>query len=301
MSSPSDDSTSRIAEILALEGMEGVGRVTTRKILDHFGGVAGVRRYPREQILNRLRRVPQAGRLVDRLLDETYMADALTEAGKVIDDLSRRKVQVVTPGDAVWPEALETLPNTHRPNALYAFGNVQLLTEPSVAIVGAAPVGQGPFEVAQALVRRVAGAGGIISCSASDGLDNVVTKITVAAGSLPILVAASGLGKVDPAQRSSVSAAVKAGALLVSSFPLQHGPFDHDVKERMLLQAALAKAVVLIEPREGSFAWATLEWSLKNARAVFALSDHALPDRVHVIRDEIDMDWVVAAVRHISA
>lgn len=299
MSSESGDAASRTVQILALESMEGVGRVTARKILDQFGGIEGVRRFPREQILNRLRRVPNAAQLTDRLLDEAFVSEGLAAAKQIVEELDRRQVETVAFGDEGWPPEFDALPNAHQPNLVFNYGNRRLLDEPSVAILGSAPVTEEPFEAVQVLTRRLAEAGTIVSCSASDGLDTVIIKILLSVDALPILVAGSGLAKVTPSLRPSVSAAVKAGGLLVSSFHMQHGPFDHDVRERALVQSALAKATVFIEPQEGGFFWDALVWSLERDKPVFALTSEVLPDRVHVIRDEVDMDWVLAAMRHV--
>lgn len=290
---------SRLTQILALENMEGVGRVTARKILEQFGSLAEVRRFPREQILNRLHRVPHASKLAEKLLDEQLVAEALDDAARTIDELGRRQVEVITSEDERWPSEIDHLPNPHRPNVLFAYGNVKLLAEPSVAVLGSSPVASEPFESVQLLVRRLAEVGTIVSCSASDGLDSVIIKILLSKDALPVLVAGCGLAKVPPSLRPSASSAVKAGGLLVSSFQMQHGPFDHDVRERTLIQAALAKAVVFVEPKEEGFLWDALAWSLERDRPVFALTTEALPDRIHVIRDEVDMDWVVAAMKHV--
>jgi DNA processing protein len=299
MSSQTGDPGSRLAQILALENLDGVGRVTARKILDQFGSLDEVRRFPREQIMNRLRRVPQAAKLVDRLLDEKFIAESVAAAEQTIEELEGKHLVALTSGDDGWPEELDGLPNAHRPNVLFGYGNLKLLAEPSVAMLGTAPVTTGPFEAAQVLVRRLAGAGTIVSSSASDGLDNVIIKILLSTDTLPMLVAQCGLARVAPELRPSVSAVVKQGGLLVSSFHMQHGPFDHDNRERMLVQAALSKATVFIEPREGGFSWDAMQWSLDQGKPVFALSSEPLPERVHVIHDELDMDWVLAAMRHV--
>ena len=290
---------SRLAAILALEGMDGVGRVTARKILDQFGSLGEIERFPREQILNRLRRVQNAAQLVDRLLDQEFVGEALAAAERTIDELARRQVVVLTSEDAGWPAGFEALPKSHRPNVLYTYGNLKLLGEPSVAILGSAPVAEGPFEAAQTLVRKLASAGTIVSCSASDGLDTVIIKILLSENALPLLLAGCGLAKIAAGLRSSVSSAVKTGGLLASSFHMPHGPFEHDVRERTLVQAAIAKATVFIEPQERGFTWDALQWSLDQGKPVFALTTTPLPDRVHVIRDEVDMDWVLAAIRHV--
>lgn len=299
MAGPDPENVSRLVALLALENMEGVGRVTARKVLDQFGSLAGIRRFPREQILNRLHRVPQVSQLIDRLEDNEFVAEAVAKAEQVVKELERRQVAALTSEDAVWPAAFESLPASHQPNVLYSYGNTALLAEPSVAFIGSAPVEPEPFEAAQTLVRRLAGEGAILSCSASDGLDNVILKISLDANALPVMIAGCGLAKVAGGLRSSVSAAVKSGGLLASSFAMGHGPFDHDVRERALVQAALAKALVFIDPQPGGFTWDALEWGLEQDRPVFALGGSSLPDRVHVIRDEIDMDWVSAALRHV--
>jgi predicted Rossmann fold nucleotide-binding protein DprA/Smf involved in DNA uptake len=227
------------------------------------------------------------------------MNEVLEKARQNVDALRERHIHALTSSDDGWPGDLNDLPPSHRPNVLYTYGNRKVLAEASVAIVGSAPVAPEPFETVQTLARRLAQAGVIVSCATEDGLDNVIIKILLASESLPLLVAGCGMAKIAPALRSSVSGAVKAGGVLASSFPMTHGPFDHDVRERSLVQSALAKAVVFVDPQETGFSWDALEWSLAHDKPVFALSTSPLSERVHVIQDEVDMDWVLAAVRHV--
>ena len=122
-------------------------------------------------------------------------------------------------------------------------------------------------------------------------------KLSLEGGLAPLMVASCGLARIEARMRSHGSKTVKSGGLMISSLPMDHGPFEHDAREGYLVQTALAKAVVFVDPKPKSFEWTALEWALSSGMSVFAISEGALPERVHMIENEIDMEWVVAAIK----
>ena len=304
---PWNDGLDQASTVLALENLEGVGRVTVRRLLGQFSDVGEVGTLPREQVLNRLKGIPNAANLVDRLADDEGMKDAAAGILKRIEAWSARKIEIATWLDEEgWPGALDRLPNPHRPNVLYSYGSRESLSRPHAAIIAVGELEPGPFEEAQTLIRMLLGKGIGISVGTSTGFDVVGIKLSEAGGVPPVLVASCGLAKIEQAIRPHASAVVKSGGLMVSSLPMDQGPFDHDRREGSLVQAALATAVVFVDPKPGSFDWTALEWALEVNKPVFAIVDGGegvgaeIPDRVHVIRDEVDREWVMAAVKLIG-
>ncbi len=283
-----------------LEGLEGVGRVTTRKVLSNFDSIDAIRRYPREQVLNRLKGVPNAAKLVERLLDIDGIASETNETRKRVEAWTGRRIRIRTFLDADWPEALNTLPNPHRPNAVFSYGDQELIAAPVAAIIGKQDLGEHAFAASERLIRTLVDEGVRINTGLSTGFDVVALKLTSETETPSVVVASSGLARVEQKMRPFASQLAKAGGLMISSFPMDHGPFEHDHRESYLVQAAMGRAVVFIEPKSDSVEWAALEWALERGRAVFAISEDELPARVHIVSDAIDMEWVVAAVKHVG-
>lgn len=293
---------------LALLGLDGVGRVTAHRLLEHFPTLDALRACPREQVLLRLKGLPHAERTVGLLFDDAAFAPHLEQAREEVTVLAARRIAVLAPGHAHWPAALGALAPADRPVALYAFGETAVLASRPVALFGRAPLPAGAFETAQGLAERLLAERLPLACGAAPGFDVGLHKRCAAARHPCVLVARTGLARVDGPARPSVAAAVKAGGVLVSSFPPTHGPFEHDDAERARVQAALAGPSAFFAPAEGAPEARALAWALEAGRPVFGVEgDPAaeaallrLSGRVHRLARPVDFDWVVAAARGVE-
>ena len=288
---------------LALDALDGVGRVTAGRLLRACPTYDALLRYPHEQILARIKGAPNAEALVVRLVDQDAMQPLFEKADATLARLAEKHVQVLSPGDSAWPARLQDLPRNQRPFLLYLFGHADVLDLPLVAFFARPPLSPASFEQAQALVRHLLPHGIAPATGAHPGFDVVIHKLSALnpTPSPSLLVAHCGLTKVPPPLRPTASAAVRAGGLLLSPFAMNHGPFDHDDRERALVLAALAAASVFVEPQPHTPAWHAMTWALDADRPVFGLAhpEHPLPDAVHPLQESIDFDWVLAAVRDV--
>ncbi len=296
--SPANDST---LFALALMEMEGVGRVTVGRILHHFGTYEALVRFPREQVLARLKGTPNAAVLVKRLFEREAMHARLEAARNDAEALREKHITLFSMRDPAWPEGLSALPRPHRPVLLYGYGPPDALKRPAVALMARPPITDAAFEVAQALAATLADHGIAPATGAASGFDVVVCK-RAAAGPPPrpaLLVAHCGLARLPTKMRPPALAAVRAGGMLLSPFPMAHGPYEHDDRERALVLAALAHAAVFFEPQAGTPEWRALEWALEAGKPTFGIDapDHPMPELVHRLHTDVDFEWVLAAAR----
>ncbi len=288
---------------LALLDLEGVGRVTALRLLERFPTYESLLDYPREQVLLRLKGIPNAERTVAHLFDRDAFQTAIKKAADDVTGLSGKHIQVIAHGHPHWPAGVSDLDRSNQPVLLYTFGDTEALAQTSVAMLARPPLATGPFEAAQVLARKLLDEGIPVSSAAQTGFDVVLHKLYSAARVPSVIVANCGLGKVDNKMRPGIAAAVKAGGILVSSFPPTHGPFDHDDADRALLQTALAGPSLFVAPRMHTPEARALDWALNANRPVFGLpgddADDALsfPERVHLLLQDVDQDWVIAAAR----
>lgn len=277
--------------------MEGVGRVTAGRVLDHFASYDALLGYPREQVLLRIKGAPKAEALIKRLFDEDAMRERLRRAEEAVRELGQKEVGLFAPHDAGWPAGLADLPRPRRPVLLYAFGRpAEVFQRPVVALLARPPVEADAFEQAQTLAARLAEEGCVPATGAANGFDAVMHKR--AEGGPSAFVAHCGLAAVPSALRPVIAKAVRAGGLLLSSFPLRHGPFDHDDTERALVLAALAGACVFAPPRPETPEARALDWALGAGRPVFGLGGgDAFPENVRRLGGAESFDAVLDAAR----
>ena len=87
---------------LALDAMDGVGRVTAGRLLAHFATYADLLRYPHEQVLTRIKGAPRSTALVSTLFDQNAMATRLEDAEQALAHLHTLRVKLVTQRDPAW-------------------------------------------------------------------------------------------------------------------------------------------------------------------------------------------------------
>ena len=252
---------------LALLSLDGVGRVTAWRLLEHFGTAEAVRRAPREQARLRLKGVAHADRTLDAIAAPAF-DQALARAQARVDALAAKSIAVVTPGSPGWPAGLMDLDRSDRPIALYAFGDLTALGWPALAVLAGAPLDAGPFEQVQAVARQAMAHGRGIVVGAATGVDLALQKLSLAAELPAVAVVGAGLARLAPPMRPGATALVRAGGLLVSPFDMTHGPFEHDERERALVQAALGRAVCVAAPASGSPEDRATAWGASAGRPI---------------------------------
>jgi predicted Rossmann fold nucleotide-binding protein DprA/Smf involved in DNA uptake len=291
--------TPRARLALALEHVEGLGRVGAGRLVPRFERFEAMLATPREQVLTRLKRIPNAARTVDRLFDAAYMSPHLDAADREVESLAKAGVLPLASGDPEWPAGVNDLPAAERPHILFVFGSLAALAAPRAALLGAAAMGAEAFERAQDLTRHLTERGVRPVVGASHGFDVVVAKLSHRPDSPApaVLVAACGLAHLSGPLRPVASAVVRAGGTLVSAFPMGQPYYPHQDDDAALLMAALAPAGVFVAPKPDTPAWKALAWTQTSRRAAFALAppDDALPEALHRLVDAVDMEWVVAA------
>jgi predicted Rossmann fold nucleotide-binding protein DprA/Smf involved in DNA uptake len=287
---------------LALQQMNGVGRVTAGRLVRQFENYDALLRYPREQVLTRLKRAPNKEALVSRLFDEDALRERLREARDHANQLAEKRIRLLAPPDDGWPLGLDDAPREHRPVLLYAYGPEGVLRKPLVGLTAQPPLPDAPFERAQSLVRALAEAGPLPAAGASNGFDVVMHKVASGVGHPSVAVAGCGLGQVPGKARPVVTKAVRAGGVMCSPFEMRHGPFDHDKATRAHVLAALCRAVVFVAPQPDTPTWSAMRWALDAGRSVFGMeSEDPLPERVHLLDSDVDFEWVAAAARQEDA
>ncbi|GAB5534570.1 MAG: hypothetical protein Rubg2KO_08190 [Rubricoccaceae bacterium] len=253
---------------LALLSVDGLGRTTAHRLLDRFPEWDALRATPREQVRLRLKGTPRLDHLLDVVLSDGFDANHLTPARATADALRQRGIHTVAPADDAWPDGLKDLDRSDRPVLLYAFGQLDALARPALTCMGRPPLDPTSFEASQALARHALASGVGLVVGAQSGFDVALQKLSLGANRGAVAVLNCGLANLEKSLRPAATALTRGGGLLLSPFSMSHGPFDHDDRERALVQAALGQAVSVVGATDGSPEQRASSWAEGTKRSV---------------------------------
>lgn len=238
---PDDDR----AALVALLSLPGIGPARLDAIVAHAGSPTGAWEAVRRGRLDGvdLRCTAKRPALVDGwraragAIDPDHLLRAHHEAG----------VRVLLPTDADWPAGLVDDPEP--PAALFAQGDLALLAQRGVAVVGARRCTAAGAHIARQLGAGLADAGVVVVSGLALGIDGAAHRGALDAGGLPAGVVGSGLDVVYPPRHRALWAQVADAGVLVSEAPLGGRPERWRFPARNRLIAALSLAVVVVESR----------------------------------------------------
>src|ERR1700733_8984130 len=152
---------------------------------------------------------------------------------------------------------------------LYAAGDVSLLEQPSVAVVGSRFASEEGRELAAAVARELVAMGVVVVSGVAGGIDGVAHGAALAAGGRTIAVIGTPLERAFPREHARLQEAIYRDQLVVSPFAAgtvtQRGHFPR----RNRVVARLARAMVLIEAGEKSGTVHQVRECLTVGRSVF--------------------------------
>jgi len=175
-------------------------------------------------------------------------------------------------GDPGYPSLLREIPDP--PASLWTRGDaeVDVLSEPAVAIVGARACSGYGRSVARTLATEAAAAGAVVVSGLARGIDGEAHRGALAGGGRTVAVLGCGVDRDYPAAHAELARAiVEHGGLVVSEYQpgVEPAPWRFPARNRVI--AGLARATVVVEARERSGALITADFALEDGREVLAV------------------------------
>ena len=172
--------------------------------------------------------------------------------------------------DPRYPAQMARIP--YAPPVLFCEGNLALLKEPGVALVGSRRCTASGAAIARELAAAVVEAGAVVVSGMAYGID---TAVHLTASGRTIAVLGQGLEvKCTAAQQRTRSRILSSGGLLVSEFPPTFPASRYTFPRRNRVIAWLAKATVIIEATATSGALHTARAALCAGMPVLAVPGH---------------------------
>lgn len=157
------------------------------------------------------------------------------------------------------------------PVALYVEGRPELLSAPSIAIVGSRNATAQGARDAEALAHSLSDAGITIVSGLALGIDSAAHRGGLLGRGSSVAVMGTGADRIYPARNRSLADALARDGALVSEFPLGTPPLPGNFPQRNRLISGLSRGVLVVEAALQSGSLITARCAAEQNRDVFAL------------------------------
>lgn len=207
------------------------------------------------------------------------------------DKLQKRGIECLTIISQNYPKKLLNLKNP--PYVLYYVGNVELLKERSVAVVGTrAPSSYGKI-VTEKLCKELADNGICVVSGLATGVDKIAHEGALEVGGNTIAVLGGGFDHIFPASNINLGREVAKKGLILTEYYVDVKPTRYTFPVRNRIIAGISDYVLITEAKRGSGSLYTKEYADELGKETFAV-----PGNINSVNSEATNDLIKRGQAH---
>lgn len=188
----------------------------------------------------------------------------------------RKGARLIACGDPLYPPDLAEIDDA--PPLLWAIGNVEALTRPMVALVGARNASSLGLRMARSLSEGLGEAGFVVASGLARGVDTAAHKSALASGTVAVM--GGGVDILYPSENTRLAEEiVEQGGTRISEQPMGLQPMARHFPARNRIVSGLSLATVVVEAAAKSGSLITARCALDQGREVLAVPGHPFDGR----------------------
>lgn len=194
------------------------------------------------------------------------------------ESMKRQGISFLTYQDEAYPARLKKLKNP--PYGLYYLGNLPREENMAAAIIGARECSEYGRYMAEAFAGRLSRAGVTIISGMARGIDGIAQQAAVDSKGATFAVLGSGVDVCYPVSNKPLYEEIlRTGGGILSVFPPGTEPQKRNFPERNRIVAGMADLLLVVEARQKSGTWITVDMALEQGKNVYAVPGR-LTDRL---------------------
>ena len=274
------------AALIAINRLPRVGAAKVRSLERAFGSLLALPEHTAAEIATRCKDLSEPMAMeVLQALSSNWAAEEEARA-------KATNVRILTWLDEAYPDSLRALPSA--PLCLYCVGDVALLRQAQVAIIGTRAASLYGKEQAHRFAVRLASAGIHVTSGLAEGIDATAHEGALAAGAgapgKTIAVLGAALDCVYPASQKPLAVRiVRSGGLVMSEYPFGRHADAKTFPQRNRIVAAMSKGTLVIETATKGGTLITANYALEFGRTLYALPGrvdaHSFAGNLRLIRN----------------
>ncbi len=165
------------------------------------------------------------------------------------------------------------------PKTLYYIGDIDLVNEKCISIVGARECSRYGMIITEALIKKLVRLNYIIVSGFAYGIDTCAHKYCIRNKGKTIAVMASSLDIIYPKTNIKLfENIINSGGLIISEYKNLTSPTPEKFPLRNRIIAGLSLKTIVIEAKENSGALITANYAIENGRDVYAVPGNIFDD-----------------------
>lgn len=198
-----------------------------------------------------------------------YVSYSAINLEQIIEDYKKLGIQWVSFFDASFPHYLRHIYDP--PSLLFYKGNIDLLKENLLSVVGSRAHSRYAAEVLEAFVPRLIDNDFVLVSGLAKGVDTLTHQLTIKHLGKTIAVIGCGLDQCYPYENKALQEIISKEHLLLSEYPAGTKPLRHHFPMRNRIIAGISLGTLVIEAKYRSGSLITANIALKEGREVFAV------------------------------
>ena len=175
-------------------------------------------------------------------------------------------VILVKKGDQAYSKLLAT--TKEAPPYLFLKGNVHLLVEKSVCVVGSRNASEESMKKTERIVKSLVKRNIVVNAGLARGIDTATHTVALANGGRTIAVIGTPINQYYPKENRNLQFQIEKNGLVVSQFPPCNAVNRWNFPTRNGVMSGLSLATIIMEAGESSGALKQADYALKQGRDV---------------------------------
>jgi DNA processing protein len=264
----SQDALRLRAALIAINRVPDVGAAKVRSLERAFGSLLNLPAHTPEEIAQRCKDL--SAQQVLAILQAMASDWAAREEARA----QEKNVRILTWLDDAYPESLRKISTA--PLCLYCAGDVSLLRQTQVAMIGTRAASSYGKDQAQRFALRLATAGVHVTSGLAHGIDSAAHEGALLAGKeapgKTIAVLGAALDCIYPADQKPLAIKiVRSGGLVISEYPFGRHADAKTFPQRNRIVAAISKATFVVETAARGGTLITANYAMTFGRTLYAL------------------------------
>ena len=246
---------------LALLFTPGLGVIKINKLIEHYGS-------PKNLIENQLATLTASGYLTSAARDYLKRPDwnIIEKNIRWSEATNHHIIHIKSPR---YPQQLREIPDP--PPVLFINGNVDLLTQNQLAIIGSRNPSYYGIETAKKFAAALSQHHLIITSGLATGIDGASHQAALNSNHATIAVLGSGLDRVYPRRHQQLAQQIANNGALISEFPINTPPLAANFPRRNRIICGLSLGTLVIEATLRSGSLITARLANEQGKEIFAI------------------------------
>ncbi|MGK0269896.1 MAG: DNA processing protein [Cocleimonas sp.] len=254
--------------------VSGIGSKKFQLLLNYFDSPSKVFSANSSQITKAGISLKDANSIIEQKTAHQNFQNSLQHADDVVkQDLdwlaASDQHHIITLNCPAYPQRLKQINDA--PALLYVHGNLSILNDPQLGIVGSRNPTQGGHNNAYEFAKHLATTGLCITSGLALGIDGAAHQGAIDGNGPTIAVIATGIDRVYPAKHRELAHKIVENGAIISEFPVGTHPDSRHFPRRNRIISALSYGVLVVEAALKSGSLITARLAMEQNREVFAI------------------------------